>query len=977
MKRSIFIKILSVVLLACIALFVSVGCSGDNPSNLEVELSYSVSNGSILVNGTAEGSTYVCKVNKGENGPTVSIEPNDGYRFVKWSDGVLTNERQDKNVQENVSVSAECEEVVVPVCDHKNFSVGDECLICGGECYEKIGTDVLMRNLQSGSITAEYYGETATRTFADYKNEITNMIISDSVIAIGEDAFNSYKNLESVEIGKNVTTMETGAFVFCYKLNKVYYKGTIEQWVQISFKGACNPLQNHADLYIDNQLVTEITIDNVSKIPIQSFQGCTSLKSITVSGNVKIIGSDAFSECKGLESVTILDGIECIEAQAFYGCESIKNLTLPSSLDKIESGAFQSCTALTIITIPNGVTSIGRYAFNNCTNLRKATIPNSVKIVGENAFANCNPLLYKVQNGLRYMGNESNNYLCLVGYTGSIFLPINENCKVMADAIFSKTGIANITIPEGIERIGNNSFINCANLKSVVLPNSLKSIGDNAFSGCLMLNSISIPNNVTSIGRYAFSDCRKLTSITIPGGIKKIEDNTFDSCYKLSTVTIEDGVTSIGNDVFKNCEGIITLSLPSTLKSIGNNAFYECVYLTAINLPNNLESIGDNAFETCIFLESITIPSSVITIGESAFYNCSKLIVNCEATERPSGWNEDWAEGLERIVWDCKNNEVAVDGCVYTTLNNIRYSLKDGVATVIEQTTSIITAEISSNITYKSANYSVTTIGEDAFFGCAALESISLPNTIKSISDEAFYYCNSLTRVDYAGTIDEWAQILFVSVSSNPIAYSKNLYINNELVSEVVLTNIEEISDYAFYGCSSLTSITLPNSVISIGSHAFYGCNNLKYNIADGLKYLGNDQNKYLYLVGANDKNITDAIINENCRFIGDAFVDCWLLDNVTIPNGVISIGENAFNACVSLTSITIPNSVTSIGDKAFYICKLLKSIFIPKSVERVGVEVFCHCDDLTIYCEMAEAPSGWNTSWNSSNCPVVWNSQE
>ena len=214
---------------------------------------------------------------------------------------------------------------------------------------------------------------------------------------------------------------------------------------------------------------------------------------------------------------------------------------------------------------------------------------------------------------------------------------------------------------------------------------------------------------------------------------------------------------------------------------------------------------------------------------------------------------------------------------------------------------------------------SITSIGYGAFYYCTSLASIEIPNSVTSIGELAFYGCNSLTSVNYTGTIDTWAQISFSSYNSNPICYAKKLYINNELVTEVNITTATLISDYAFYDCSSLTSVTIGNSVKSIGSDAFSGC-----------------------------RSLTSIEIPNSVKSIGKgAFENCTALKSVEIPNSVTSIGEDAFYWCKSLTSIEIPNSVTSIGDYAFYYCYQLTSIEIPNSVTSIGDWAFYECTAL------------------------------
>ena len=152
-------------------------------------------------------------------------------------------------------------------------------------------------------------------------------------------------------------------------------------------------------------------------------------------------------------------------------------------------------------------------------------------------------------------------------------------------------------------------------------------------------------------------------------------------------------------------------------------------------------------------------------------------------------------------------------------------------------------------------------IGASAFSGCSGLTSITIPNSVTSIGDFAFYNCSGLTSV-------------------------------------TIPNSVTSIGDGTFYNCSGLTSITIPDSVTSIGKSAFEGCSKLVYNVKENLKYLGNSENLYLYLANTINTSITEAKIDENCRFIGSyAFYNYSRLTSVTIPDGVTSIGDSAINS--------------------------------------------------------------------------------
>ena len=207
---------------------------------------------------------------------------------------------------------------------------------------------------------------------------------------------------------------------------------------------------------------------------------------------------------------------------------------------------------------------------------------------------------------------------------------------------------------------------------------------------------------------------------------------------------------------------------------------------------------------------------------------------------------------------------------------------------------------IPTTVTYNGTTYSVTSIGNYAFFACRGLTSINIPNSVTLIGDDAFSNCSSLTSV-------------------------------------IIPNSVTSIGDYAFNGCTSLTSITIPNSVTSVGNYAFYGTPWFN-NQPDGLVYAGLVAYKFK---GTMPYGTNITIKDGTLVIAGSAFSGCSGLTSITIPNSVTSIGIGAFQACSSLTIIIIPNSVTSIGGDAFYGCTSLTDITIPNSVTSIGYGAF------------------------------------
>ena len=477
------------------------------------------------------------------------------------------------------------------------------------------------------------------------------------------------------------------------------------------------------------------------------------------------------------EGLIVFDGpLTTISDCMFTNCDNLTSVTIPESVTSIGYGAFSGCSSLTSVTIPNSVTSIGKSAFYDCTLLTSITIPDCVTSIGDSAFHDCSSLtrvditdLYAWCN-ISFANLSANPLYCAKNLyiNGELVakLAIPSDITEIKSYTFSGcSSLTSVTIPDSVTSIGEEAFYGCSSLSSVVIGKSVASVGYAAFHGCSGLENVTIPNSVTSIGGYAFRDCSSLTSATIPDSVTSIGNSAFSGCSNLLNVNIPNNVASIGDYLFNGCSALEEVTIPESVTSIGYAAFSECAKLESLVIPNSVTSVGGFALYKCSGLKEVTIGENVQTIGEHAFYGCSKLeSVYCNSATPPTMDNNAFGS-------NASNRKFYIDVAVVEAYK----------------------AAVSWSI-YKSDI--VTVYGEEY----------------------------KLRYTSFNGKIVEPAYAYNTKPFNANIV--SNTYENGEgvIIFDAPLTSIGYRS---FYFCNTLTSVTIPETVISIGGAAFNGCTSL------------------------------------------------------------------------------------------------------------------------------------------------------
>lgn len=619
-------------------------------------------------------------------------------------------------------------------------------------------------------------------------------------------------------------------------------------------------------------------------------------------------------------------------------------LSIPTTITKIDQHSFEA-SSLSQIDLPDSITEIGQFAFEDSANLQIVKFGSGLKEIQQSIFYGCKQSLKTI-----YIKDLAN--WCAIKFYSILFYNTASEPFSIENVYVDDVLINTLSIPNGVTKISPYAFSNFASITSVIIPASVTSIqnyetfsvGITAFGemkDCTSYNVDSSNPNFTSENGVLLSKdktilynypCAKSANYVMPNEVTTINPYAFADSL-CTNVTFNSNLTTIGDDAFYNCAGLTTLNIPSSVTTIGAFAFAHCNGLTEVVVNGGVTTIPQAAFYgnsntlKYDFTAYTSVPAlasinAFIDINSSckiyvpiALYEDWIAATNWEyykdyiiAEEVPGLYNYD--TGALRYTWDqlIERGDLEVSGATLEYFNGDltgKLVVAPGITVIagaafLKNDHSILGSNLSALVLPEG----LEVIEESAVRSFNNLKYINIPSTVRAIYGD---FGVTVTIYDVLFDLDiadltAYCDIYFEDIGSSPIWNAQNVYVNGELVTDLVIPEgTTRISSYAFYGVKCLNTITIPSSVTTIENSALVGCEISEFIVDANSNYFCTE-NGILF-----NKTKTRLISYPTTKDGG-----------YVIPNTVTTIDEGAFLHADYLDSITIPSSVQVVGSRAF-----------------------------------------------------------
>ena len=870
-----------------------------------------------------------------------------------------------------------------------------------------------------------------------------------SIVKIGASVFKNNQRITTVKIGANVTEIGASAFQGCTALTSVTFDANNKKALTVgnqAFYG-CTKLATAslpattvsigAEVFY-NTVISSFTLpESLTSIGSMTFAN-SSLTSVVIPGSVTYIGNGAFAGASKLTSLTFVGGsapltvgdANAVSGQGVFEGTKLTSVTLPANLEYIGAYAFANVTTLTTVSIPSSsLKEIGTAAFKGCTALTSFSFKGGLSVIGDSAFESTKLTGVNIPGSITYIGNSAFKNVALT----NIIInngPATSSLKI-GEYAFAGSAFTTITLPSHLTELGEyNETYNYYTVDTVFSGNTvLKDINVNTnnrtycgINGVFYYRSadesllliycprgktgvLTIPKEVYMVGARAFFDT-KLSTIRFEEFDKNDENygkplltigsfstsssgasdyaaigGTIGSVTNLMYIKFPSHLDTVNSYAINNvnkagrpkdgtpepeAELIIEFNPDASPVSFKYYAIYSNSAIKSMSLPL-VKDMGAGAFGGNSNMESLSIPmdSPLTLIASNGFYGnklTSFTVPNNVTTIEDSAFNN--CRQLTSFNWG--NSQVTYIGSKtfgYTALESFKFADTVTVvgAAVFDYCSALKSVELSLGMTTLFS-------GNDSIFtNCNSLQTITIPEgdaqmkqdqygIIYSLDGKTLFYCPANVQYEGVLQIPEGVETIEIGAFNkfqgklinlpSTLKSIKNAAFRDSALEMIVFpASLESIGDYAFYSnsTSKMTTIAFQgNNLKTIGYQAFYGTKFTSLHIPEGVESIGYQAFGYC-------SNMVSVSIPASAVLSDQVFVGCSSLTTVNIASGFQVIPARTFRNCTSLKSITIPDSVTTIGDYAFTGCKNLESVYFntSSSLTSVGNSLFSSCPNL------------------------------
>lgn len=770
---------------------------------------------------------------------------------------------------------------------------------------------------------------------------LTELIIPQGTKRVSRGLFARIDTITSVRFPEGLETIENNAFSDCSNLRTLYFPSTLQHVQEKAFYN-CTSLK-------------EVHIPSRKAWSLIAFGPNTSLwngdDGNPLNNGAQLIVDDVSQEEEAVDfstTVTIDREVALLSGQA-----EIEEIILSHNVKKIDDYAFQDCTKLKKITIPSSVTNIGRYPFRNCSALEEICIEDlaswlntSVGDINTTLYNNKTKLFLNgelitelvIPKELRYFSMNFRGYSYLtkvVFQEGNMIVPARsfKECPNLDEVQLSKT----------VESVGDEAFCNCHHLEKMIILPGVKEIYSAAFAGT-GLKEVTLPSSLLQVAKDAFADCCKLTTIRIESYLANVrqddfhqEDNVFSGCHALKHIIFDERVTTIWEKMFANCftaKNTNRVSVYHYRDELGLDDLFELdndSYDISESISTERTSEKQNENETLLRkndpLRYYSVPEHITEIRSAAFTGCDAL----EEVSIPGSsfvasniFGEELQERIEK-------------GFIIQIRGKAGYGLNDFIKTNKGYKNFYFTDMLCREIPEGERRNAVVRIAKWVALG-KSISAEVYESYITYLKQSKSYWIskNALTDENYPVYLMMIKEKMINAVDTEKLIKLTNENKKHEL--QVLLMNYQnEISIRGDYDSLFDDTTSVKNSVSSNDELDW-----LVDSTGTLVVAFENATSTIKFPVALNGKRIIG--IADGFTFNSSGRSATKKVKSIVLPEGYISIGEDAFKDCTGLQNISLPTSMERIGSGAFSGCEKLESLIVPDKLISIGENAFNKC---------------------------------